>query len=286
MLAMAKVSSPEAIAGYYAGSIAQLRPIAQGATLNRDDRPVVEYRAPRDLVAIGRSSAFGHPGVIGRVPFAGTRPDGPLFSSWAADGWYEARARRLIELGEVERAQASVRGAAAAGETAAAARLSDEITAGGRRKRGLELVDQAMALNSAGREVDARRMLERAAEADPSNGRTWLMLADRRRLAGDLEGAQAARLRGAATADPEVLLDAEMIGGLIEIARKRPLAAADHFRAAQRHSPGLARAYVLESNARALAGDPAGARRALERGLTALPGDAAISTALARTGKP
>ncbi len=286
MLAVAKVSSPEAIAAYYGGSFTQLRPIAQGSTLNRDDRPVVEYRAPRDLVAIGRTTAFGHPDVIGRVPFAGTPPQGPLFSAWTGDGWYEARARRLIELGEIVRAQAVVRGAAGAGATALAARLTEEIAAGDRRKRGLDLVDQAMTLNSAGREVDARRVLERAAETDPANGRTWLMLADRRRLVGDLEGAEAARVRGAASADPEVQLDAEMIGGLIEIARKRPQVAAERFRAAQDHAPGLSRAYVLESNARASAGDPAGARRALERGLVALPGNAEISAALARLGTP
>ena len=76
MLARAGISSPEAIAAYYAGPFAQIKPVARGAVLNRDDRPIVEYRAPRDLVAIGRSAAFGHPEVIGRVPFATTLPAG------------------------------------------------------------------------------------------------------------------------------------------------------------------------------------------------------------------
>ena len=40
--------------------------VAGDAPLNLDDRPMVEYRAPRDLIEVGRSAIRGHPGVIGQ----------------------------------------------------------------------------------------------------------------------------------------------------------------------------------------------------------------------------
>ena len=70
MLSAARVAPPNDLAAYSTGPLASLVPIARGATLNQDDRPAVEYRAPRDLIAVGRSSASGHPDVVRFVPFA------------------------------------------------------------------------------------------------------------------------------------------------------------------------------------------------------------------------
>src|SRR5438093_8135081 len=53
MLARAGIADPAQIAGHYAGPFDSLRATAHGAPLNRDDRPIVEYRAPRDLILTG-----------------------------------------------------------------------------------------------------------------------------------------------------------------------------------------------------------------------------------------
>src|SRR5437762_7649523 len=93
MLQRARIPEPAVIAAYWAAPLDSMRSRAGRGALNRDDRPVVEYRAPRDLVAVGRTSVAGHPGVVGRLPFAAAEPAGPLFSRWGAAEWYAARTR-------------------------------------------------------------------------------------------------------------------------------------------------------------------------------------------------
>ena len=61
-------------------------------------------------------------------------------------------------------------------------------------------------------------MLERATEFDPANGRTWLMLADQRRLAGDLDGAAKALARGQEDPSPELRTELALVGGMIDLA--------------------------------------------------------------------
>ncbi len=119
---------------------------------------------------------------------------------------------------------------------------------------------------------------------DPTNGRAWLMLADRRRLAGDSAGAEAAPARGSHSEDPEIRAEAAGVAGMIELNRQRPQVAARHFREAQRLSPRLAQNYLLEARAHLAAGDRAAAKETVHRGLAALPGDPRLSAMLAELG--
>jgi tetratricopeptide (TPR) repeat protein len=280
MLARAKIPSPAALARYYAGPFSALRPLARGAVLNRDDRPIVEYRAPRDLIEVGRSHLYGNPQVAAPVPFALAPPAGPLFSAWPREAWFEARASMLAAQGDTARAGMVARAARGEGFADLAQRLSVEIEAAARRERGLVEVERAGLLFNAGRAAEGQQALERALAIDPANGRTWLMLADRRMAAGDTSGAATALARGRASQDPEVRAVAFGLAGVFESRRGHPLAAAELFREAERLNPGFPKNYLLEARARLEAGDAAGARAALRRGLDQLPGDPNLAAML------
>ena len=127
-------------------------------------------------------------------------------------------------------------------------------------------------------------MLERATEIDPSNGRIWLMLADQRRLAGDLDGAAQALAHGQEDPSPELRTELALVGGMIDLARGHREAALAKFVEAQRLDPALAQGYLFEAQARKAAGDVAAAKEALRRGLAALPGDRKLTAALSALG--
>jgi spermidine synthase len=281
MLERAKIGAAESIAGHYAVPLDSLRRLARGAPLNRDDRPIVEYRAPRDLVAVGRVNSPGDSPAARLIPFAERLPKGPLFAAWGARRWYEARARFLIEAGDARRATIAANGAEADGFPDLAAGLRPEIVAGERRARAQQEVENARQLITAGRLDEGRLALERATEIDPSDAQTWLMLADRRRIAGDLAGSDAALARASADPDPVVRGDAAVLAGLNELNRKGPLAAAELFREAQRRNPKLVRAYLFEARARSQGGDKGGALAAVHRGLEAVPNDPDLVAMLA-----
>jgi spermidine synthase len=282
LLARAKIASADGLAGYYACPLEAMRPLAVGAPLNRDDRPVVEYRAPRDLIEVGRAALHGSPAVVGLIPSAPPPARSAIAATWPAETWYAARVHNLNAVGMTDRARAVAVAASAAGFTALAASLEGDIAAGERRQRGLALIEEAGAYFSLGREEEGRRMLERAAEADPTNGRTWLMLADKRRVAGDLEGAAQALARGSADPSPEIRAEVLLVGGMIERSKGNSAAALQQFAEAQRLSPELAQGYLFEADTRHAAGDIAGAQEALRRGLVALPGHPRLTAALAR----
>jgi len=284
LLERARIRSPDDVAGYYADRFAALRPAAHGAPLNRDDRPIVEYRAPRDLVAVGRTGPGSAPRVLGLVPFATTRPTGPLFAAWSEEGWYETRARLLIARGDLVRAGATAGGARAAGLARLADRLDQEVAAGARRQRGLAAIERARQLLAAGREQEGQGELRHAAELDPANGRTWLMLADRLRLSGAFVAAESAITRGSASADPEVP----------GRGRRGRGHAGDEPGATARGGEALPRGGATESAAgqelRARGarlerrGDRAAAREAIRRGLASLPGDPTLVALQAELG--
>ena len=284
MLERARIRTPAEVASCYADRLGALRPVGRAVPLNLDDRPIVEYRAPRDLIAVGRTSLQGDPAVAALIPFSERRPEGPLFSAWSEEDWYVSRARRLSDQGDAIRAQRVVRGARAAGLTELAQRLEGVVEAGRRRRGEIEALERARELLSAGREAEGQRELERAGTLDPAHGRGWVMLADRRRLAKDTLGAEAALARGRASEDPEIRAEAAGVTGMMELDRKRPLVAAERFREAQRLSPKVAQNYVLEARARVTAGDRPGARAAVRRGLAALPGDPQLSAMLGELG--
>ena len=281
LLERAKIGSPRAIASHYAGRLDAMRAATRGAPLNRDDRPIVEYRAPRDLIAVGTQPRGWNPAVQASVPFAPAVPAVKWFDEWSGEGWHEERIRALAAEGDIERAGLALRNARAAGYTAMADRLAPELEAGARRRQGLQTVEQAMALARAGQVAEARATLVRATEIDPSNGRTWLMLGDRLRLANDLAGAEAAFGRGALSDDPEVRAEAANLFGLLEVARGRSPQAVERFLEAQRLAPAMPRSYLLEAQAWMAGGDRERAREALRRGLEMAPQNPQITAALA-----
>lgn len=91
--------APEKLAIYYSTPLRYLAPLSTGIPLNLDDRPYVEYRAPRDMVEIGRASASQDPLVRQSIPFFSTPPILPLFSHWPAEEWFRWRALEQLDIG-------------------------------------------------------------------------------------------------------------------------------------------------------------------------------------------
>jgi spermidine synthase len=284
MLDWARLDAPEAIAGYYAGPISDLRATVRDAPLNTDDRPIVEYRAPRDLIMVGGASTSVDRNLLGMLPFAAAPPAGALFAAWSPEDWYQARTRLMIDMGDSAYAQESVNGARRAGLESLAARLEAEISSAQRGGRAMEEIERSRALFLAGRNEEGRQALERAVAIDSSNGDAWVMLAERRRIAGDLPGAESALSHARGGTNPDLRARALFVAGALEIAHRRPLAAIDRFREAQRASPRLARGYMLEVRARLMVKDTTGALEALRRGRVAIPDDPELRSALAALG--
>jgi spermidine synthase len=286
LLERARISSPEEVAGYWAGSFGSLKALARGAALNRDDRPVVEYRAPRDLIEVGRIASAANLRVAGPVPFEAGRPAGLRFAAWTSGAWFVGRVRGLLAIDEDDRARQVVRAARDAGLDSAGARLDREVQAAARSHRAAAERERAKFLYAGGQTDAARAALERAVSIDPADWLSWAMLAEWRYYVDDLPGAEAALERARAVGTPEALGEAALVAGTIELHRQRPLIALERFRETERRVPHRARAYLLEANTLRDGGDLAGARAALKRGLQANPDAVELSDALARLGSP
>jgi spermidine synthase len=284
MLDRARIPEAAMLAAYWAGPLDSLRSRAGNAPLNRDDRPVVEYRAPQDLVEVGRTKLGGHPDVIDRLPFAAVEPEGPLFSAWRPEDWYGARARWLFAQGDSARAARTV-AAAREAVPAAAASLDAMLATAAAHARSGAAYDDATRLLGQGMKAEARASLERAVSIDPENAQAWVVLAERRRMDGDLAGSAAAIERARRSSDVQVRSDAEVMAGLLAVTKQDTAAALAAFTAAQKLVPGNARAYLYEAQVHAQAGDLNATVAALRRGLAASPGAQELSAALVRLGQ-
>ncbi len=281
VLAKAQVAAPERLAANYAGPLSALAVWAAGASFNTDDRPVVEYRAPRDLIEVKRS------GVLTELALPQTMPDGSLFADWSADSWYQNRLQVFLANGEEERAFAAVEAARAAGLTALADRLADRLREEievRRQAGGASPLEFARSLMGRGDVPQAREALERLLRTEPTNDKAWAFLADCRQAMNDLEGAEAAAAHARESTDPLVLAQAAMVTGTIASSRQHPRDAAARFAEAERLNPRIAKAYVFEARALSETQDRAGAASALHRGLAALPDDAEMTAMLAELG--
>ncbi len=121
-------------------------------------------------------------------------------------------------------------------------------------------------------------------EIDLECGIAWAMLAELRRRAGDIAAAEAALARAGTSQDSTVRTESALVAGNLERGRRRPLAAAERYREAQRWSPRLARCYLPEARALREGGDLVGSRVAIARGLRALPGNRELITSRAELG--
>jgi spermidine synthase len=283
-LARARIPDPAMLAAYWVAPLDSLRVLTRGAPLNRDDRPVVEYRAPRDLVEIGRSALAGDPRVVGSIPFVGAAPTGPLFADWSAAAWYGARARWLLEQGDTVRAARTI-AAARSGAPGEVAALETLLANSARRAHSNAAYDEATQLLSQGNTAGGRAALESAVTLDPDNTQAWVVLAERRRVGGDLVGSAAAIEHARTSDDVKVRGDAEIMAGLLALAKQDPVGALARFAAAQQIVPGNARAYLYEAQVHAQAGDANATVAALRRGLAAAPGSPELAAALVKMGQ-
>ncbi len=281
MLAKAQLAAPEGLAANYAAPLSALAAWAAGAPFNTDDRPVVEYRAPRDLIEVKRS------GVLAELALSQTMPEGSLFADWSADSWYQNRLQAFLASGDDQRASAVVEAARAGGLTALADRLSDRLREEIETRRqagGASPLEFARTLMRRGDLPRARQTLERLLLTEPANDKAWAFLADCRQAMKDLDGAEAAVAHTRGSTDPLVLALAAMVTGNIASSRQQPRDAAARFAEAERLNPRIAKAYVLEARALSETQDRAGAASALHRGLAALPGNAEMTAMLAELG--
>ncbi len=240
-LERARLTAPEAIAAFYVGDGDKLREVAAGGTLNTDERPFVEYRAPRDMVEVGRAHGSHHPDITGGLVLSVVPPAGHPFAAWPHDAVVEWRARRRL-------------GAADGGDDA---RVYDELRAADAEA------------------VAVRLQQERAAAA---RGRA---VADAQaRLAGrDYVRAIAIARAALSQADGRERTELLLVLGIASYASQQSSEALAWFRQAQAHDPRDARPYEYEARILATNQDRAGARAVLERGLARLPGDPALTRA-------
>jgi spermidine synthase len=269
-LARARLLGPESVAAWYACPLESLRALARGARLNRDDLPVVEYAAPRDMYRVGWTGGTLQAGES--VPFARRGATGGLFADWPADVWFAGRARQLARSGSYAKAFATVADAEGEGRTGLAQtltatveaeRLHHELVAAWRRAREAVL---------AGRPADARDILLEAVRMAPGDARTWVLLAETHRNLGEAAAALDAARRAAPLGDSTTRSDARVVEGLVLIAAGRAGEAAAAFGEAARLEPLSEQKWLFAAQALRSAGDPAGAVSACRRGIeTARP---------------
>ncbi|HTR97543.1 MAG TPA: fused MFS/spermidine synthase [Candidatus Acidoferrales bacterium] len=275
-LARAKLLGPEAVAAFWIAPFESLRTLADHPVLNRDDRPIVEYRAPRDLIAMSRTVQGGPPPLVALLPH-GHWPDARvMFAAWSEESWFDARARQLARSGYFDPARDVAADARAAGLASLADRLRASVDAEQVGQALGVLVGRAHEAAEGGRSGDARELLSQATLLAPRNGRVWVLLADQQRELGAPDSALVSLARAVAVGTTEERRDARLMAGLIEIQRGHLAAAVGHFTAARTLDPRNALAWAFEARARLDAGDRAGAEAAVRRGLVVAPGDAQL----------
>jgi len=275
-LARARLRSPDEVTAFYVASGAALRALVHGAERNTDDRPIVEYRAPRDLVQVGRASANTLPALVAMLPRPVAPPTSGLLADWPREPQLEWRARTRLDGASEPDAEATLRELRAAGAGPLATALEAEWRSATRRAELARLSEQASARLVAGDTAGARTLVESLAKAGAATPAQWLALATIRRETGDAAGSGAAAERALAglTGGPRV--EALLLAGMAAQAEHRTTRAFACFREAQTLAPQDPRAYDYEARVRFGARDLIGARAAVERGLARVPGDKSL----------
>ncbi|MCE9626537.1 MAG: fused MFS/spermidine synthase [Candidatus Eisenbacteria bacterium] len=267
------------IAAFAAGPAAAARAHAASATLNTDDHPFVEYRAPRDLVEVGRAKASPHPDVVASLTRTLALPAGSPLADWPRERVLAVRARAMLaDRGDIDPAPV-VAELRSLGMAALADSVRAEHVTRVRSAYGQQLSAQLREASARGDAQAARTALEQLATIDAATPEMWGALAAARLDAGDRDGAAAAAaraLRGLAGAARAPVL---LVAGTVAWNQGRHAEALVHAAAFEALVPQDARGYDLEARVRLAQGDRAGALRAVERGLVQAPADASLLTA-------
>ena len=280
-LRRARLRSPEDLAAFYVGPAAMWIPDVARAERNTDDRPFVEYRAPRDLVEVGRGLASHHPEVLREVPRTVVPPPGGPFASWPRGLVLRARAAAMLEGAGDQEALAVYEQLRAAGAGDVAAALAAERRDALERARFAARLAQARGSAERGDAAGARATLEEVIAQGGGGPEDWVLLARVRRELGDERGSgQAAAHVLEAGAPDATRLEALLLSGMAAQSARRDSVAFARFREAQDLAPHDGRAYDYEARMRFAARDLPGARAVVERGLRNVPGDAALTQAL------
>ena len=276
-LEIARLISPGQVAAFYVGSGATLRSLVRGAERNTDDRPIVEYRAPRDLIEVGRGLASHHPRVLDELARPVVMPAGGPLDGWPREVVLEWRARERLAGADAAAAGSALAELRAAGGGALADRLAREQAEHERRARLDALALEARARVAAGDAEGARLALEGLATQGAATAEDWLALAQARRERGDVTGSGDAARRALTGLTGSRRVEGLLLAGM---AARKPSEATRYFREAQALAPADARGYDYEARVRFAARDVAGARVVITRGLARVPGDASLMQAL------
>jgi spermidine synthase len=245
-LERARLSTPEQIAAFYIVSGAALRELAAGGELDTDDRPFVEYQAPRDMIEVGREYAGHHPWIGSRLALPVVPPQGNPLEGWPRDQVLAWRARQRLSNADPSETEAVFAELREAGFAPLAAELSA---------------------------ANARDARVAPAVAPPEPARPGL-------TGNDLSVAGAAARQELATATGAARLEPLLVLGVSEFAAGRLGEALGFLHEAQAIAPSDVRAYNLEARVRLASGDVSGARRAIEQGLAHVPGNPTLTRAL------
>src|SRR5262249_12485788 len=144
---------------------------------NTDDRPMVEYRAPRDLIEVGRGLSSHHPEVLAEFTRTVVPPAGGPLGGWPRELVLRARAAAMLEAaGDAEAARVYAELRAAGAEA-----IASELAA----SRKEELLHQHFAAKLAeahelaerGDATGARAALEEVIAQGGGAVEDWLLLA-------------------------------------------------------------------------------------------------------------
>lgn len=284
-LARIGASPPERVLAHYACELAEMPPELRDGPLNTDDNVLVEYRAPLDLLAVGRRALFGVPSppLAERVP----RRFPPPFEA-GLEGRDAARVQGegLAIQGNFAAARGAIAWLAGAGARAAADSLEAFVAEAEVESRSASLAIELSRIAAPGdaERLDARLRAHLASQPGDAVARFYLgvlVLQSGRAEEADALFAEVARTaRGAAAAR------ANNNRGLIALARGDTEAGVAFFRAARAARPDLPESYLFEARALAEGGDAAGARAVLDAGLVAAPGDTRLRELAAALGAP
>lgn len=281
-LARARQLAPESVAAWYACPFDSLVPLTRGVPFNRDDLPIVEYRAPRDLYLEGSRPDGGSGYSL--IPITGWKSTRGLFADWPMETWFTARARQFAASGHTAAAAGVAREAA----SIVSPELGRAVAAVAAKERvALEtatLRNEARTAASRGQWPAARKALERAAAIDPGSGQTWAMLADVLRFSQEYDASVDAARKAVAHGDSTDRSYARTVEGSVEMARGRPGAAATAFADAARWSPRDENPWLMTVQAQVAAGDTAGAIATARRGVAVAKDATNLRTALTALG--